>query len=1049
MASDKPTLLALAEAVADETPVEWGDLGPEDGRVAGLRQIQAVSAAFRAAARERPASPAGSGPALDVLFEWGHLRVLERLAGGSFGDVYRAWDEILERVVALKLWRHAEAPGAGGRRLLMEARLLARVRHPNVVTVHGAEVHDGRAGLWTDLVEGRTLEDWIDQEGPRGAQEAALIGIDLCRALAAVHAAGLVHGDIKTANVMRELGGRIVLMDFGAGLATETSALGAAFGTPLAMAPEVLRGEPPGPAGDLYSLGVLLYRLVTGCHPVVADDIPGLLTAHERGERVPLADRRPDLPAAFLEAVERTLAPAPGDRWASAGALERALARSLPDSARSSTSVRPISSSHTWRTALLPAGLAAALVVLMYVVTAPPRTSPPPAQVRSLAVLPFEPGDSASREAFLGPSLSDGLTQRLERLSALRMVPGAKVTRWVPGHPDAQTIGRSLEVPAFIDGAVRFDGDRLRLAVEMVSTRDGSVMWSTDVTGPAAQQGDLEDTVARRLAKVLRIPDSPDTEAALHWRPPIGIEAHRALLAGAYYGSILTPESLTRAVESFERAIRHEPSLAAAHAGLARTWARFATIESSRQSPQQAWVRARREALRALDLDPGIASAHTTLGAVAFRCDWAWAAAERDFRSAISLAPDDADAHRQLAELLSVVQRHEEAILAIRRAVELEPESAPIRTAAGTIFLEAGHFDEAIPQVRAGLAIDPSYHPAYVVLGSIYEEKGQIEEAVAQWLNGLTVAGASPNETTTLGQAYQSFGMAGVWRWRLARLEEQAAKGYVSPALVARAHAGLGHQEEAMRWLTRAVEERDDRFLDIKEEPAFDELRLDPRFGSLRDRLHFETSLTPDRMATERVGTAPAVHPLKVEAALYRTGEGRAEALANGASVSPGDHLFLALTCSEPIHLYVINEDRLGSLFVLFPLPGLDLTNPLPARQRHRVPGRRDGVGQDWLVTSAGGREAILVVASRRALPELERELFGARVADAGRAVQRTEPPSRPVVALRGVGGLAANTPAPSIGIPGRLTQLAGRLAEQAARGDAWLREFILENGGQ
>ena len=245
-----------------------------------------------------------------VLFTWGHLQVLQKLGEGSFGEVYRAFDPVLERDVALKLRRAEQPEGVVGRRAILdEARRLARVRHPNVLTVHGADVHDGRVGLWTDLISGQTLEERLRQDGPLGAHEAALICIELCDALAAVHAQGLTHGDVKAANIMRERGGRVVLMDFGA--VTEVprcgSGGGATLGTPLVMAPEVLRGETPGTTADLYSLGVLLYRLVSGRYPVEAESVQELCEKHARGESVPLADRRPDLPTAFLEVVDRAL----------------------------------------------------------------------------------------------------------------------------------------------------------------------------------------------------------------------------------------------------------------------------------------------------------------------------------------------------------------------------------------------------------------------------------------------------------------------------------------------------------------------------------------------------------------------------------------------------------------------------------------------------------------------------------------------------------------------------------------------------------------------
>ena len=216
--------------------------------------------------------------------------------------------------------------------MINEGRLLARVRHPNVVTVFGADRFDGRVGLWMDYIKGRTLEQIVRQQGPFGGDEAAVVGVDLCRALAAVHTAGLVHGDVKAQNVMREDGGRIVLMDFGVGTRARRAPsddTGDGAGTPIYMAPELFRGAEASVRSDIYSLGVLLDHLVTGTYPVAARTSAEVRAAHAKGERRLLRDARPDLPAAFIQVVERATSPDPQQRFASAGAMEAALAHGL------------------------------------------------------------------------------------------------------------------------------------------------------------------------------------------------------------------------------------------------------------------------------------------------------------------------------------------------------------------------------------------------------------------------------------------------------------------------------------------------------------------------------------------------------------------------------------------------------------------------------------------------------------------------------------------------------------------------------------------------
>ena len=334
-------LLRIARSVSDREPVEWEselegapDLLETLGRLRTLQTLASVhehAAGMRLAAASDVAPPSGGAvPEATAaaaqerpggLAKWGPLEILESLGRGGFGHVYRAYDPLLEREVALKLWRR----GGGASRLLAEARALARVRHPNLPVVHGADEHGGWLGMWTDLVRGRTLEDLLAAHGPLGAREVALTGVEVCRALTAVHAAGLVHRDVKTSNVMREETGRVVLLDFGLAVEAAASATERGGGTPPSMAPELLRGEHATPSSDLYALGVLLYRLATGALPYDARTPAEVAGKQARGERVELHHRRPDLPDAFVRVVDRALGPTAGSRHSSAEAMERAL----------------------------------------------------------------------------------------------------------------------------------------------------------------------------------------------------------------------------------------------------------------------------------------------------------------------------------------------------------------------------------------------------------------------------------------------------------------------------------------------------------------------------------------------------------------------------------------------------------------------------------------------------------------------------------------------------------------------------------------------------
>lgn len=329
MASRESTpsqLLELAGKIADGAPVDWAaeadSLEPE--LLARLKDVEAL--AGRCLFDEpAPLEP----PMLETGARFDRLQILERIGSGASGVVYRARDPVIGREVALKIC----APDADRRAaLLREAQQMARVDHPNVLKVHGAVEHDGVVGFWSDLVRGESLDAWAKSRPPLSAGEVALIGLELCSALAAIHAQGMVHGDIKPGNVIRHASGRWVLLDFGS-----TSAMSEGFatsGTPLYLAPELFAGGRASASADIHALGVVLFRLASGRFPREADDLTGLLEVHRTGRRTRLLDLRPDLDTSFVAGIEKALETSPSDRHRSAGDFAQALAASLPRRAR-------------------------------------------------------------------------------------------------------------------------------------------------------------------------------------------------------------------------------------------------------------------------------------------------------------------------------------------------------------------------------------------------------------------------------------------------------------------------------------------------------------------------------------------------------------------------------------------------------------------------------------------------------------------------------------------------------------------------------------------
>ena len=369
MPKSKRDLESLAQAVSDDESVDWSEAakhaeGDDQDLVDALETISEVTSKLRELQDEL--DPADDIPVLESGARWGSLEIVGRIGQGASADVYEARDPHVGRAVALKLLRDAALSPSARDSVVREAQLLARVSHPNVATVYGADTHDGRTGIWMEYLRGRTLEKMLD-DGPLSAKEATSIGIDVLGALAAAHSEGVIHRDVKAQNLMREAGGRIVLMDFGIGrdqrLASEMEEH--IVGTPFYVAPEVFRGEPESAQSDIYSVGVLLFHLVTNRFPIEARNVTELKEQHRRGEGRLLRDLRPGLPEDFVVVVERALDPDPAERYPSAGAMDRALLHSL--GVISTASMERGGGRRTAKTALTPfllgGAVAAALAV--------------------------------------------------------------------------------------------------------------------------------------------------------------------------------------------------------------------------------------------------------------------------------------------------------------------------------------------------------------------------------------------------------------------------------------------------------------------------------------------------------------------------------------------------------------------------------------------------------------------------------------------------------------------------------------------------------------
>ncbi len=829
-AVDDARWLSVAAAISDHEPVDWEALessatsADELGLVRSLRELYALSSSshWEADQADRPSpGPANGFPDSLPVPHWGHFALLARLGGGRQGEVFRAVDTRLDREVALKFLK-PPAPGATAENLLSEARLLARVRHPNVVTVHGAEQLDGRVALWMELVAGDTLDTIVQRGGPMSAAEAALIGSDLCRALAAVHAAGLVHRDIKAQNVMREAGGRYVLMDFGLGHDVAAAGAVRSAGTPLYLAPEVFEGHAATVQSDLYAVGVLLYYLVSGQFPVRGWSVPEIVDAHRGNARRRLADVRTDLPAAFIAVVERATHHDPAQRFRSATDMGDALAALVAPAVDRRSRVSPL-----W-------AVGAAVIALVGVAALAWRGIAPGAAAvtaNAVAVFPFDDLSADRSLGHVGRGLADLITTDLGQRTSLRVVATrSRDERAVRQRAD---VARGIGVDALVEGSIRpTTAPGLSISVRVIQAGGGTVLWSATYDTTLDLLFDLERRITADVAAALRMRMTGSGGPASS--PPR--DALEAYFRGwqEYYGLSSNPTRLAR--DQFLRAVTLAPDFAQAQAALGYVVGLLGT--SYREIPiADALAEAERRAELARTLDPAYGYAEAVLGWVRAAGYWDWHGAEAHYRRAIELNPSDANSRALYAQLLMANNRLEPALAESRVALQLEPLNASRYSATAICLYYLRRYDEAIAESQQLLANDPSAAIAHLGLGRFLSAVGRHDEAIAMIRSGPNRD--VPPVQAELARILYVAGRTDEADQLAAPLDQAYTEHRLAPDQLAFVELARGRKDRALALLREAVDARLPSAIWIGVDPRFDALRGTPAFQDLIRQLHF------------------------------------------------------------------------------------------------------------------------------------------------------------------------------------------------------------------
>ncbi|HEX2061715.1 MAG TPA: protein kinase [Thermoanaerobaculia bacterium] len=751
----------------------------------------------------------------------GPYEVLSLLGEGGMGEVYRGRDPRLGREIAIKvLARDAVHDSEATARLEREARAIAALSHPNIVAVHDVGRENATFYLVTELLEGKTLRELM-QESRISWRRAAEIGVEVAEGLAAAHAKSIVHRDLKPENIFVTADGRVKILDFGLAQTDPVLAQrdetnipttkwfqtkpGTVIGTLGYMAPEQLRGEPVDPSADLFSLGCILFEMVTAKKPFHRASGAATIAAILKDD-LPREELSSAVPPDFQRIIEGCVEKSPATRFQSA----RDLALTL----------RAIGSSN-----------AIANDDLIRRITKR-RTSK---SIDSIAVLPLANAANDPGTEYLSDGITEGIINKLSQLPKLKVMARSTVFRYKNRDIDAQSVGRELRVRAVLSGVVKHVGERLQIGVELVDSVDGAQLWGETYLRELADLVKLQEEMSREIADKLRLRLTGAEKKKLRKRTTESGEAYQLYLKGRYHWNKRTEESLRKGIQFFREAIESDPSFASAYAGLADSFITLAT--NIPLPPHEAMPKAKAAAMRAIEIDDGLAEAWASLGAVRWWFEWDWNGAEEAYRRAIELNPNYAMAHDGYAMLLAARGRSSEAIEQIAKAADLDPLSLIIAVHAGWPFYFAHDFESAIRRFRKALELDEKFIPAHGWLGMALGQQRRYDEAIDAFHRALEVDHI-PILTAMLAHTHAIAGHTEAARALLADLTALAKTRYISPYDIAVIHAGLGDTAAALAQLNAALEDRSAWMVFLDADPRLDVLRGEPEFARLAAALH-------------------------------------------------------------------------------------------------------------------------------------------------------------------------------------------------------------------
>ena len=802
-------------------------------------------------------------------------RIVEKIGEGGQGTVYRAVDTTLDRPAVVKVLPPDLTDSTSNLvRFEREAKLASSLDHPNICTIFGLHKVDGIHFIAMQFVEGRNVRDLVAGR-PLDLRQALSITIQVTNALAAAHARGIVHRDIKARNVMVTRNGNVKVLDFGLAKLIEhphaalsdpqLTEVGVPYGTSTYAAPEQAQGLPVDHRGDIFSTGVLLYEMLAGTWPFrgkTALDVRYAVVYHRpkpiaeaRGEDSPLIQRIQGI-------LDRALAKSAEDRYQRIEDMRAELqdilrelevdssfGSSLADATQSiappvATVAPPIAEPATQipRTTpriILPVaiGLSALIIVLALLALRNAPATNSSSTINSLAVLPFGNLDPSTQ--YLSDGITESLIENLSQLPDLKVKSSSTVFHYKGRNTDPKQIGRVLGVHALLSGNVVQRGDEVEISVELIDVRDDSHIWGERYSRKVSEVVAVPQQISRDVSQKLRSRADGVDHAQITRNYSPDSEAYRLYLQGRFNWNKRTVEGLRKGIDYFGQAIMRDQDYSLAYAGLADCYLLLNVYNVT--SADDSYPKAEAAANRALSLNSNLAEAHTALGFVTYRYHLKWAEAEHHFKKALSVNPSYATAHQWYASYLAASGRLNESVAEAKTAHELEPFSLTIYSDYIRSLYYAGQLDQAQLEAEKLREMDPNFARAYYELGLVLEEQGKLEEAIAAFRNALKNAPDNVTVLTALGHAQGLAGKKAEAERVIARLQELSKKQYVSSYQTAVVHAGLNNRDLALDWLEKSRVERFNWLPFVKVDPVFKGLRSEARFIELAKSLGLST----------------------------------------------------------------------------------------------------------------------------------------------------------------------------------------------------------------